>query len=86
MSVCQMQKHSFTHADHIHPFLAVVFAIIDPLNSERISERLDRLSESDAMIAKICRRLVGVPFKSIFTDYVRPTRSLSKRPETRPDI
>ena len=45
------------------PLFAVVVAIIDPLDGERIAARGGRLGEADAVVAQVAGRLGIIPFE-----------------------
>ena len=45
------------------PLFAVVVAIIDPLDGERIAARGGRLGEADAVVTKVAGRLGVIPFE-----------------------
>src|SRR5580704_9973496 len=66
LGIGHMQDHAFAHAEQIDAFFATVFAVIDPLHSEGIAERLDRLMERDAMDTPVGGGLVIIPFEGIF--------------------
>ena len=54
-----MQDHALAHASQVDAFLAVVLAIIEPLDGETIAERFDRITKGDAMIAPVAAALAS---------------------------
>jgi hypothetical protein len=56
LGVSHTKNATVAHAQHVHPFLALVFAIVDPVDDEWIAKHLSRLIEGDAMVAPIRRR------------------------------
>jgi hypothetical protein len=45
-----MKNGAVAHSYQIHTFFDVIFAIVDPLDSEWIAEHLDRLIEGNAVM------------------------------------
>jgi hypothetical protein len=60
-----MQNHTLAHAYQVDSFLAVILAVIDPFDRQRIAERLDRVMERDAMVAPIGGSLGIAPSKFV---------------------
>jgi hypothetical protein len=66
--VGHVQDHAFAHAHQVDPFLTVILAIIDSLDREAITERLDRIMEGDAMVAPVCGGLRVAPPKLVIPE------------------
>src|SRR6202022_4904572 len=47
LHVGHMQDHALAHASQVDAFLALVLAIIEPLDGETIAERFDRITKGD---------------------------------------
>jgi hypothetical protein len=60
-----MRYHTLTHAYHVDSFLAVILAVIDPFDRQRIAERLARVMKRDAMVAPIGGGLSIAPSKFV---------------------
>jgi hypothetical protein len=59
-----MQKHSLRHADQVYALLAVVLALIDPLDRESVAARDRRLFERNPMSAPVGISLGRIPFET----------------------
>jgi hypothetical protein len=68
------------HAEQDRPFFTVGFALVDPLDGERVIEGEGGLLEADAMIAEIRSRLVIIPLKILILQILRDTRIFCKCP------
>src|SRR5437868_5541312 len=60
-----MEDHALAHAQQVDPLLAVILAVIDPLDRETIAERFDRIVEGDAMVAPVGGSLGITPSKFV---------------------
>ena len=58
-----MQESAFAHTEHIDALFAVAFPIVDPLDRERISNRLGSLLKRDAVVTPVGFRLSGMPIE-----------------------
>ena len=75
-----MQDHALAHAQQVDPLLAVILAVIDPLDREAIVERFDRIVEGDAMVAPVGGGLGITPSKFVVLDNVLISSSRFKGP------
>ena len=73
--VGDVKDHTFTHADQVHPLLAMVFPIVNGLDGKVIVDRLRGLIERHAVIAPIGRSFVPWPLEGIVRQEVMVTIS-----------
>jgi len=78
--VGHVQDHAIAHAQHVQALFAVSLALIDPLDRERVAERLDGFVEGNAVIAEILDRFRVAPLKTRILHKIRDTRSFCKCP------
>jgi hypothetical protein len=61
-----VQKQTLAQGQAVDPFLAVVLAVVDPLNGKNILECFDCVGERYAVLLQIGVRFVVVPFETDF--------------------
>ena len=80
LRVGHVQDHAIAHAQHVPALFAVSLALIDPLDRERVAERLDGFVEGNAVITEILDRFRVAPLKTLIFHKIRDIRSFCKCP------
>jgi hypothetical protein len=76
LGVCYMKNYAATDANQIDTLFAVVLSLVNPFHSEWLAKYSNRFLKGNAVIVKIDRRLLSVPFQ-------RPTIMTYGRPVAR---
>jgi hypothetical protein len=63
-----MQDDALGHAQQVDPLLAIVLAVIEPLDGKAIAERFDRILKGDTVVALVRGGIRIVPFERLILD------------------